>query len=69
VIRVVVDTNVLISALLTAGGSPDQVLVAIRNRRLVPYVSPDLLAEYGEVVMACPIFCTSEIVSVAQLPS
>jgi putative PIN family toxin of toxin-antitoxin system len=50
VIRVVVDTNVLISALLTAGGSPDQVLVAIRNRRLVPYVSPDLLAEYGEVV-------------------
>ena len=48
--RAVIDTNILVSALLTPGGIPAQLLAAIRNQALTPVVSQDILAEYAEVL-------------------
>lgn len=48
--RVVVDTNVLVSALLTAGGAPDQVIQLILQGELVPLVDSRVLGEYDEVL-------------------
>ena len=47
----VIDTNILISALLTPGGIPARLISAIRNRTLTPVVSENILAEYAEVLM------------------
>lgn len=54
--RAVIDTNILVSALLTPGGIPSQLLAAIRGQTLTPVVSPDILAEYAEVLIR-PKFC------------
>lgn len=43
--RVVVDPGVLISAIITPAGPPADLVRAIRRGRLVPVVSPHLLAE------------------------
>ena len=48
--RAVIDTNVLVSALLTPGGVPAQLIAAIRNHTLPPVVSESILAEYAEVL-------------------
>lgn len=48
--RAVVDTNVLVSALINPAGAPAAVVAAIRDLRLVPVVSADILAEYDEVL-------------------
>lgn len=48
--RAVIDTNVLVSALLTPSGVPARLILAIRNRALIPVVSQDILAEYAEVL-------------------
>ncbi len=48
--RAVIDTNVLVSALLTPAGVAAQLLVAIRAVALVPVVSHEILAEYVEVL-------------------
>jgi putative PIN family toxin of toxin-antitoxin system len=59
-IRVVIDTNILVSALLQPQGSPAQVLVAVlagSSARLC--VSADVYAEYEEVIRR-PRFKRSE---------
>lgn len=48
--RAVIDTNVLVSALLTPSGVPARLILAIRSRALIPVVSLDILAEYAEVL-------------------
>jgi uncharacterized protein len=50
VIRVVVDTNVVVSALLKRAGSPGAVLALIAERRITWCVSKAVLAEYREVL-------------------
>lgn len=49
-LRVVVDTNVLVSAALKETGTPAQVIAAIGQGRLEPVVSRVILAEYREVL-------------------
>jgi len=49
-IRAVLDTNVLVSALLVPLGNEAQLLVAVRQGKLVPCISEDILAEYSEVL-------------------
>lgn len=46
----VVDTNVLVSALINQKGSPGQVIDKIRALALTPVASPEILYEYSEVL-------------------
>lgn len=48
--RVVVDTNVLVSAILSPAGTPAQILDLILSRRVTLLISPDILTEYTEVL-------------------
>jgi putative PIN family toxin of toxin-antitoxin system len=48
--RVVLDTNVVVSALLKPQGREDQVLRLALAGRLLLCVSPQVLAEYGRVL-------------------
>ncbi|MBM4354095.1 MAG: putative toxin-antitoxin system toxin component, PIN family [Deltaproteobacteria bacterium] len=56
--RVVLDTNVLVSALLF-GGVPGQILDLVRSGMLVPLVSRETFAEL-RTVLSCPKFQLSE---------
>jgi putative PIN family toxin of toxin-antitoxin system len=50
-IRVVLDTNVLVSALLSSEGLPARVfLMAITSKEIQLCVSGDIYAEYDEVI-------------------
>ena len=50
-LRVVVDTNIIVSALLTPSGAPAQILtLALANRDLTVCVSGPIFAEYEEVL-------------------
>ena len=50
-IRIVVDTNVLVSALLQPQGFPAEILIeALRGERVQLCVSADIYAEYEEVI-------------------
>jgi len=48
--RVVIDTNVLISALLTEAGSEATVISLVRSGQVEWWVSEAILAEYHEVI-------------------
>lgn len=48
--RAVVDTNVVVSGLLSATGAPAQVLTSIWTRRLSVVLSDAILAEYRDVL-------------------
>ncbi len=48
--RAVIDTNILVSALLTPKGVPAQLIAAIRSQALIPVVSESILAEYADVL-------------------
>lgn len=54
--RLVVDTNVLVSALLNPGRTPDRALVAVRERGDVVLYDERMLSEYREV-LARKKFC------------
>lgn len=47
--RIVLDTNVLVSAMLTGGGAPDEVVQLILQGGLTLVVDSRILAEYDEV--------------------
>ena len=49
-IRVVLDTNVVVSALLSPAGFEDRVLKLGRHRYVQLYISPPLFAEYESVL-------------------
>lgn len=48
--RIVTDTNVLVSSILSPAGNPAQVLNLILSRRVVLLVSHPILSEYEEVL-------------------
>src|SRR6266446_5314416 len=48
--KVVIDTNVLVSALLKANGSEAGLLLAVADERLIWCVSPAILREYTAVL-------------------
>ncbi|MBA5861925.1 MAG: putative toxin-antitoxin system toxin component, PIN family [Nitrospira sp. CR1.1] len=47
-VRVVLDTNIFVSGLLSAAGPPARILQAVLQRRLIPVMSPDTFAELSE---------------------
>jgi predicted nucleic acid-binding protein len=49
-IRVVIDTNVLVSGLLTSGGLPEAVINLAISGEVRWFASPSVLAEYEEVL-------------------
>ncbi len=49
-IRVVVDTNVVVSAALSENGFPASILDLVANKRIMMYVSTEVLEEYEEVL-------------------
>ena len=49
-IRAVIDTNVLVSALLSPGGKPAQVMQMVFEGRIFPVVSKAVLREYHGVL-------------------
>ncbi len=49
-IRAVIDTNVLVSALLHPGGKPAQVMLMVFEGRIFPVVSKAVLREYQGVL-------------------
>jgi len=48
--RIVLDTNVLISALAFPGSKPDQILIYIRRRACEMFISPFILSELDRVL-------------------
>jgi putative PIN family toxin of toxin-antitoxin system len=48
--RIVIDTNVLVSALIQPKGIPASLLDGVALRALTLYVSEETLAEYREVL-------------------
>ncbi|OGB00113.1 MAG: putative toxin-antitoxin system toxin component, PIN family [Burkholderiales bacterium RIFCSPHIGHO2_12_FULL_69_20] len=55
-VTLVLDTNVLVAALLRGGGSARAVLRACLNRDYQPVVGPALLAEYEDVLGRATLF-------------
>jgi uncharacterized protein len=50
VIRAVIDTNVLVSAMISPVGNESLVLLAVNQDLLTPCFSSDILLEYSEVL-------------------
>jgi uncharacterized protein len=48
--RVVVDTNILVSALMRPDSPPGQVMAAVKRGELVPVFSASCFAEYEDVL-------------------
>lgn len=48
--RVVLDTNVLVSALVSPFGNPAQVLQAVQQSKIKPCLSREIIEEYKEVL-------------------
>ena len=49
-LKVVIDTNVFISATITEKGKPAQILKAWREKKLEVIISPEILKEIGQVI-------------------
>jgi uncharacterized protein len=49
-VRVVLDTNIFVSGLLSAVGPPARIVQAVLQRRLIPIMSPVTFAELNTVV-------------------
>jgi len=54
-IRAVIDTNLIISGLISQGGTPHQLIALWRQGRFTLLVTPEIQAEY-ERVLARPVF-------------
>ena len=50
-IRVVIDTNVLVSAMISSAGNEALLILAINQGLVTPYFSPEILVEYSEVLL------------------
>jgi uncharacterized protein len=51
VIRAVIDTNVLVSAMISSAGNEALVIIGIHQGLLVPYFSHEILEEYKDVLL------------------
>jgi len=49
-VRVVLDTNIFVSGLLSAAGPPARIIQAVLQRRLIPIMSPATFAELEAVL-------------------
>ena len=65
-IKAVLDTNVIVSALIAHGGGPYQALQAWRRGRFLLFTSPDLLAELLDV-LGRPFFREKRGISASDL--
>lgn len=54
-LKVVIDTNVFVSAPLTEKGKPSQILKAWREKKLEVIISPEILKEIGQVIFKSKI--------------
>ena len=50
-IRAVIDTNVLVSAMISSAGNEALLLMAINQGLVAPYFSPEILKEYSDVLI------------------
>ncbi|MHB1175809.1 MAG: putative toxin-antitoxin system toxin component, PIN family [Sulfuriferula sp.] len=62
VMQAVIDTNVVVSAVINPRGTPARVIEEIRAFVLIPVVSPAILAEYTEVLRRARFGFPSELV-------
>ena len=49
-LRVVLDTNVVVSGLMSTNGNPAKILNLVASRNLKVYYSPEIFAEYIDVL-------------------
>ena len=49
-LKIVIDTNVFVSATVTEKGKPAQIVKAWREKKLEVIISPEILKEIGQVV-------------------
>ena len=49
-LKIVIDTNVFVSATITEKGKPAQIVKAWREKKLEVIISPEILKEIGQVV-------------------
>ncbi|MBR4377881.1 MAG: putative toxin-antitoxin system toxin component, PIN family [Bacilli bacterium] len=56
----VVDTNVLVSALLKEGSIPYQIIEYIRSKKIIPLFNEDIITEYIEVLVRNKFGLTEE---------
>jgi len=49
-LKIVIDTNVFVSATITEKGKPAQILKAWREKKLEVIISPEILKEIGQVI-------------------
>lgn len=49
-VKLVIDTNVLVSGTLTPEGKPGQLLLAMVYKKFTPIITPAIFAEYHEVM-------------------
>ena len=67
-IRAVIDTNVLVSAMISRNGNEALVLLALNQGRVVPCVSPDVLSEYRDVLARSRFgFSTEEVAALLEM--
>ena len=64
--RVVVDTNVVISAAMKAGGLEEKIIKLVATREFALYASPAIMAEY-ETVLSRSKFARIDPTRIAQL--
>jgi putative PIN family toxin of toxin-antitoxin system len=50
-VKIVCDTNILISAYLFPGGSPEEVVNRVRTKDVTLCLSPDILTEFKKVLV------------------
>jgi uncharacterized protein len=68
VIRAVIDTNVFVSALISASGNEAFVVLAIEHGLIKPCFSPEIMTEYAEVLARVKFgFPADEIKSLLEL--
>jgi len=48
--KIVIDTNVFVSATITEKGKPAQILKVWREKKLAVIISPEILKEIGQVI-------------------
>lgn len=67
-IRVVVDTNVLVSAMISSDGNEALLMLAINHGLVIPCFCADILREYGNVLSRPKFgFSQSEVQSLIEL--
>ena len=48
--KVVIDTNIIVSALWSASGNPNKIIKLIPDNKIVPYFCQEILKEYKRVL-------------------